>query len=383
MLRMLPFLQAARQRPAPGMSALRKTLLRPWMLNSGLAIAASFLALLALETYLYAGLAFPRLLGTRLYTTDTRNFLRDYYMGSDRNIIQALPQCAVYNAQLLYILRSGGCNFSNREFATWLSVNAMGFRQTTQMDGPPRIAVLGDSHAMGWGVEDHETFASLIEQSLGEKVANLSVSSYGTAREFIALSRSKLKSVRTIIIAYSYGDAKENRDYLLHGTRQADIDKFRFLQDQQREPYRPFRLLESLVHGAPENMRVREEGAPGKEYLLRDLREEAATFIALLRRFEKELNNKTIIVLEVNGYNQNSPRFIQQVCTEFERVKKSGSDVRFSLHTVDVSEILSERSYFVLDDHINAIGHSQVARLLVETIRRLRSKVPSRGTLKS
>src|SRR2546428_13296855 len=75
-----------------------------------------------------------------------------------------------------------GCRFSNREFATWLSVNAMGFRQTTQMDGPPRIAVLGDSHAMGWGVEDHETFASLIEQSLGEKVANLSVSSYGTAR---------------------------------------------------------------------------------------------------------------------------------------------------------------------------------------------------------
>ena len=380
---MLPFLQAARQRPAPEMRALRKTLLHPWMLNSGLAIAASLLTLLAFETYLYAGLAFPSLLGTSLYTTGTLNFLRSYYMDDDRNIIQALPQCAVYDAQLLYTLRPGGCRFSNREFATWLSVNAMGFRQTTQMDGPPRIAVLGDSHAMGWGVEDHETFASLIEQSLGEKVANLSVSSYGTAREFIALSRSKLKSVRTIIIAYSYGDAKENRDYLLHGTRQADIDKFRFLQDQQREPYRPFRLLESLVHGAPENMRVREEGAPGKEYLLRDLREEAATFIALLRRFEKELNNKTIIVLEVNGYNQNSPRFIQQVYTEFERVKKSGIDMPFSLETLDVSEILSEQSYFVLDDHINAIGHSQVARLLVETIRRLRSKVPSRGTLKS
>ena len=380
---MLPFLQAARQRPAPEMRALRKTLLHPWMLNSGLAIAASLLTLLAFETYLYAGLAFPSLLGTSLYTTGTLNFLRSYYMDDDRNIIQALPQCAVYDAQLLYTLRPGGCRFSNREFATWLSVNAMGFRQTTQMDGPPRIAVLGDSHAMGWGVEDHETFASLIEQSLGEKVANLSVSSYGTAREFIALSRSKLKSVRTIIIAYSYGDAKENTDYLLHGTRQADIDVFRFLQDQQRQPYRPIRLLESLVHRAPENMRVREEGAPGKEYLLRDLREEAATFIALLRRFEKELNNKTIIVLEVNGYNQNSPRFIQQVYTEFERVKKSGIDMPFSLETLDVSEILSEQSYFVLDDHINAIGHSQVARLLVETIRRLRSKVPSRGTLKS
>jgi len=138
-----------------------------------------------------------------------------------------------------------------------------------------------------------------------------------------------------------------------------------------------------MVARALENVRVRGEGPPGEEYPLRDLQEEAATFIALLRRFEKELNNKTIIVLEVNGNNQNSSRFIRQVRTEFEKARKSGIDMRFSLHTVDVSEILSERSYFVLDDHINAIGHAQIARLLVETIRRLRSKVPSRGSQNS
>ncbi len=310
-------------------------------------------------------------------------------MNHDRNIIQALPQCAVYDAQLLYILRPGGCKFSNREFATWLSVNAMGFRQTTQMDGSPRIAVLGDSHAMGWGVEDHDTFASLIEQSLGEKVANLSVSSYDTARELIALSRSKLKDVRTIIIAYNHNDTEENTDYFLHGPRQASIDDFRLLQNEQRQPYRPMRLLNTLVHMAVESMRVRGEGPLREEHPLQDLQveqalpEEAATFIALLRRFEKELNNKTIIVLEVNGYNQNSPQFIQQVRTEFEKARKSGIDMRFSLETLDVSKILSEQSYFFLDDHINAIGHAQIARVLVETIRRLRSKVPSRGTQKS
>src|SRR6266571_381030 len=52
----------------------------------------------------------------------------------DRHIIQALPQCAVYDARLLYTPRPGGCRFSNREFATWLSVNAMGFRQTTRSE---------------------------------------------------------------------------------------------------------------------------------------------------------------------------------------------------------------------------------------------------------
>src|SRR5207244_1909843 len=125
---MLPFLQAARQRPAPEMRALRKTLLHPWMLNSGLAIAASLLTLLAFETYLYAGLAFPSLLGTSLYTTGTLNFLRSYYMDDDRNIIQALPQCAVYDAELLYTLRPADYRLRNRESATWLSVHAIRFR---------------------------------------------------------------------------------------------------------------------------------------------------------------------------------------------------------------------------------------------------------------
>src|SRR2546428_3336805 len=119
MLRMLQFLQAPRQRPAPEMRALRKTLLHPWMLKSGWAIAACLLVLLAFETYLYAGLAFRRLLGTRLYTTGTRNFLRSYYIDHDRNIIQPRPHDAVYNAELLYTLRPGGCKFDNREFATW------------------------------------------------------------------------------------------------------------------------------------------------------------------------------------------------------------------------------------------------------------------------
>src|SRR2546427_11014353 len=96
---MLPFLQAARQRPAPEMRALRKTLLHPWMLNSGLAIAASLLTLLAFETYLYGGLAFPSLLGTSPYTTRTLNFLRSYFIVDDRNIIQAFPQCAVCDRQ--------------------------------------------------------------------------------------------------------------------------------------------------------------------------------------------------------------------------------------------------------------------------------------------
>ena len=50
-------------------------------------------------------------------------------------------------------------------------------------DRPISILVLGDSIAMGWGVNDYETFSYLLEKNLKMKVYNLGVSSYGTIRE--------------------------------------------------------------------------------------------------------------------------------------------------------------------------------------------------------
>ena len=44
------------------------------------------------------------------------------------------------------------------------------------------IAILGDSHAMGWGVNDEETFAALLENKINKKVYNLAVSGYATKR---------------------------------------------------------------------------------------------------------------------------------------------------------------------------------------------------------
>ena len=48
----------------------------------------------------------------------------------------------------------------------------------------PGIAVLGDSHAMGWGVNDDETFSAVLEKKIDKPVYNLAVSGYGTIREF-------------------------------------------------------------------------------------------------------------------------------------------------------------------------------------------------------
>ncbi|MFP5462523.1 MAG: CidA/LrgA family protein, partial [Gammaproteobacteria bacterium] len=44
------------------------------------------------------------------------------------------------------------------------------------------IVVIGDSHAMGWGANDEETFAAQLQALSGRPVYNLGVASYGTAR---------------------------------------------------------------------------------------------------------------------------------------------------------------------------------------------------------
>ncbi|MBM3359699.1 MAG: SGNH/GDSL hydrolase family protein [Betaproteobacteria bacterium] len=71
--------------------------------------------------------------------------------------------------------------------------------------------MLGDSHAMGWGVDDHQTFAARLQALAGRPVHNLAVSSYGTARELGALERSDLlDAVDTVLVQYCDNDRDEN-----------------------------------------------------------------------------------------------------------------------------------------------------------------------------
>src|SRR5262245_24880720 len=73
------------------------------------------------------------------------------------------------------------------------------------------VAVLGDSYAMGWGVNDRETFANILQDELKRPVYNLAVSSYGTVREVLRLQQSGLlDKVDTILIHYAVNDLMDN-----------------------------------------------------------------------------------------------------------------------------------------------------------------------------
>lgn len=76
----------------------------------------------------------------------------------------------------------------------------------------PKIVVLGDSHAMGWGVKQEEAFVELLEKSTCKKVLNTPISTYGTAREFKLLQQVNT-SLQYIIVQYCDNDYEENQLY--------------------------------------------------------------------------------------------------------------------------------------------------------------------------
>ncbi len=71
---------------------------------------------------------------------------------------------------------------------------------------------------MGWGVEQDETFAQRIEETLGVRVLNIAVSSYGTAREMMMLNRVNLNSLKYLIVQYSGNDLGENLQFFVGTT---------------------------------------------------------------------------------------------------------------------------------------------------------------------
>jgi len=124
-----------------------------------------------------------------------------------------IPGCITPDPDLIYKPSNGTCTFDDIEFKTTLTFTDEGRNTGPKPDGTG-IAVIGDSHAMGWGVNDNETFAAQLQTLSGRPVYNLGVASYGTARELIRLEKSGvLDKVDTVIIQYCNNDLNENREF--------------------------------------------------------------------------------------------------------------------------------------------------------------------------
>src|SRR4029079_2223203 len=152
----------------------------------------------------------PRL--TAASPAPVRRLVQQVYRHFNRALIQFNPECARYDADVTYTLKPPGCTVGNLEFDNTYDVNHLGLRDTEADLVAPDVIVIGDSHAMGWGVNQDQAFPRVLAQKTGLKVLNAAVSSYATVREMRMLDRLDTAHLKELGSQDGDTDAPEKLD---------------------------------------------------------------------------------------------------------------------------------------------------------------------------
>lgn len=315
----------------------------------------------------------PRLLQSPLVPWQLGTLAQKYYLRKDRPIIQYMPACARYDTDLFYTLKPGSCRFASREFDVVIDVNDQGLRGA-HIPPNPAIAVIGDSQAMGWGVPGDRIFSSRLEQALGSRVANIAVSSYGTAREMLMLRRLDL-STPAIVITYNANDEEENAAFVTAGGHlpprtQAEYDTIA-ASETKRHAYFPGRHILNLagwlgdIWAARQPQSHQPTPAPGGGESPED--HAAALFLKTLAFFPDQLQGRRVLVIEVNeSYNDNTGRFVAALQRHIAAGK--ARSLPCTLEPIDLRPGFRPDHFYFLDGHMNERGHAYVAQVLLDRL---------------
>jgi lysophospholipase L1-like esterase len=276
----------------------------------------------------------------------------DLYYLYEAEIWQNKKECVQYDDNLLY-KPSSGCRFSNKEFSSNLTFSEAG-RSTplsrSPLSGRP-LFFAGDSDTMGWGVNDDETFASIIASRVDVPVLNLGVSSYGTVREIIRIRmHPRFQEANCIFIQYSWNDFQENEVFLARGSlpapRQALFEKL--VSDYGRKKVRFIDVMRQtfdMMLDFPIAFFLSVVGLHDLPLL------DAKAFTAVLASFS-ELNDKKVFVIGPG-------RFVSALNRR-----------ALAANVFPIQVDLNYADRYTLDMHPNKKGHGEIAMQILEQLKR-------------
>ena len=298
-----------------------------------------------------------------------RRLVQQVYRHFNRALIQFDLNCARYDPALAYTLKAGTCTFQNLEFRNEYRINHLGVRDDEVDLDAPEIIVLGDSHAMGWGVEQDESLVRVLARRSGRKVLNAAISSYGTVREMTLLDRLDTSNLKVLVIQYSDNDLPENRTFRQQGGGPLPIVPESQYQTIVRHyagqrsyypgkyVYRLFMKVLRLEEAEPDQLKM-DPVAPT---------EEAELFMnALAHASHVKLDHVQVIVFEVNEQIR-PPRPFIAALDEVRRREEYPPFAR-RLRALDIAPLLTPRDFYTLDDHMNAHGHEAVGETLSKLV---------------
>jgi len=277
------------------------------------------------------------------------------YIKAMRSIWQAKSDCVEFDAELIYKPKLGSCQFNNAEFNTTPNFTADG-RLTGPKPAGVGIAVLGDSHAMGWGVEDDATFATELQRLSKRPVYNLAVSSYGTLREVHRLEKTALwDKIDTIIIQYCDNDLAENQSGKINGTAE-NRQTFETIMHGKQNTGGLFKVVRK-AYGYAFSTPFRSL-KPQKAKPPEDFTPHYAPLIDVLSQYPK-LKEKRVLIFYSNAHGKPFGSF------------PVGRDKR--LANVEFIELgLDAGDYYRLDDHLTPFGHQKVTRELFAALQKIK-----------
>jgi hypothetical protein len=269
-----------------------------------------------------------------------------------------------YSPDLGYTLKPGIFVFSEIEFRNEYRINSLGVRDEEASLTAPEIVFLGDSFALGWGVDQAQTFVKLLEDKTKYKTLNTCVPSYGTVREMLMLGKVDRSHLKCLIIQYCGDDYDENLLYYKNGNR-PQIMRAETFQNLIKLYSRP----KSYYPGKYIGLKIKKKygewiATPPKtedEHSLSDV----DLFLHVLKQNTAILADLPIFVFELNGINQSNTFTLGLK----QRTLDPGEPPLIrNLVVLDMTQYLKDRHFYVLDGHLNAEGHVIVADVLYKSI---------------
>jgi hypothetical protein len=293
--------------------------------------------------------------------------LDSYYNECERSVIQYESEMAQYDTGLFYTLKPGNFVFENSEFKTPYMVNSMGCRDDESSLNKPKIVMVGDSYGMGWGVNQDETYANLVEKEINTPVLNMGISSYGTPREMRFLERVNTDSLEYLIIQHCPNDYGEIVQYLwkdnnLVVSNKNVYDSIANIATANKSYYPFKRTVEFLptLLGREKEVEIDSINYPKVPQF-----NIFKGFLDIIRS-TKNIPKHTKIIVFTIGVKGFSNDFMKSVEATLD--KEFSSSLHDRITFLDFSKVLKPENYFVLDAHINASGHKIIAETLTKYI---------------
>jgi hypothetical protein len=301
---------------------------------------------------------------------------REYYAMQDMKVPQYDPSIAEYDSAFFYRFRPGvQSRFMNREFDDSFHINSKGMRDDEASLKKPQIVCLGDSYALGWGVEQDSTYCQRIESMTGLRALNAGMVSFGTPREMKALGLVDTSAMSVVVWQHFSNDANENAAYDVarrhlpirsHGTYE-DLVQW----TKSSRSYYPFKHSSTILRIAV-RMSTGSEQSPYRDNLFGDnnvpIGEQAKRFLQIVSQSPIDFSKTRVVIFntDLDGYRG----FIDSCAAildqgEFDPVFRNAC--RF----VRLQNVLQASDYYVLDTHLNDRGHAKIARELKKVIDKL------------